>query len=92
MDPYLQIWGPIVKTTIEISDDLARLAKAHAARENLTLRSLIERGLRLAWQADGQREGFRLRNASVGGQGVQPPYREAEWARIREAAYEGRGS
>ena len=27
-----------MKTTIEISDELARLAKAHAGRENITLR------------------------------------------------------
>ena len=81
-----------MKTTIEISDELARLAKAHAARENITLRSLIERGLRLALRADEPREGFRLRDASVGGRGLQPRYRDAEWARIREAAYEGRGS
>lgn len=81
-----------MKTTIEISDDLARLAKAHAARENITLRSLIERGLRLALHADGQHEDFKLRDARVEGRGLQPPYRDADWARIREAAYEGHGS
>jgi len=81
-----------LKTTIEISDELARLAKDHAARENTTLRSLVERGLRLALRADREREGFKLRDASVGGRGLQPPFREGEWTRIREAVYEGRGS
>ncbi|MCY4454639.1 MAG: hypothetical protein OXC01_22135 [Immundisolibacterales bacterium] len=81
-----------MKTTIEISDELARLAKDHAARENTTLRSLVERGLRLALRADREREGFKLRDASVGGRGLQPPFREGEWTRIREAVYEGRGS
>ena len=84
--------GTRMKTTIEISDELARLARAHAARENVTLRSLVERGLRLALQADERHERFKLRDASVRGRGLQPLYRDAEWARIREAAYEGRGS
>lgn len=80
-----------LKTTIEISDDLARKARAHAARENITLRSLIERGLRLVLRADGQQARFELRDASVDGRGLQPPYRDAEWARIRQSAYEDRG-
>lgn len=81
-----------MKTTIEISDELARMAKAHAARENITLRSLIERGLRLVLRAESQRERFKLRDASVGGRGLQTPYRDAGWARIRESVYKARGS
>ena len=81
----------ILKTTIEIADDLARVAKAHAARENVTLRSLIERGLRLVLREDSQMERFELKDASVGGRGLQPHYRDAEWARIRESVYESRG-
>ena len=46
-----------MKTTIEISDELAE-----------------------------------LRDASVSGRGLQAPYRDADWARIREAVYEDRGS
>ena len=80
-----------MKTTIEISDDLATMAKAHAARENITLRSLIERGLRLALRADGDTDRFVMKDTSVGGRGVQPPHREGDWARIRESAYEDRG-
>ena len=82
---------PILKTTIEIADDLARKAKTHAARENTTLRSLVERGLRLAMRDDGQRRRFVLRDASVAGKGLQRDYRDADWARLREAAYEDRG-
>jgi len=81
-----------LKTTIEISDELARMAKAHAAKQNITLRALIERGLRLAMRADRHPRQFVLRDASVGGRGVQSPYREGDWARIREAIYEDRGS
>ena len=76
---------------IEIADGLARTAKACAAEENITLNSLIERGLRLVLRADSQRDGLKLRDASVDGRGLQPPYREAEWARIRASAYDDSG-
>lgn len=81
-----------MKTTIELSDELAKTAKAHAARENTTLRTLIERGLRLVLRVDCVEEPFALRDASVGGRGLQPPYRDADWSRIRESIYVGRGS
>ena len=81
-----------MKTTIEISDDLANTAKAYAARHNITLRSLVERGLREVMRADRQRAGFKLKNASVDGRGLQADYRDADWSRIREAVYKDRGS
>ncbi len=80
-----------MKTTIEISDDLAREAKAHAAKENITLRELFERGLRMAIKVDRESAGFTLRDASVDGHGLEPEFEGADWARIREAIYEGRG-
>ena len=81
-----------MKTTIDLSDELASAAKAHAASENMTLRALIERGLRMVLRADRKAEPFRLRDASVGGRGLQPAFRDAEWSQIRDAIYEGRGS
>ena len=80
-----------MKTTIEIADDLAREAKAHAAKQNVTLRELLERGLRLAMKADRKAAGFRLRDASVCGRGLQPEFEGADWSRLRAAIYEGRG-
>ncbi len=80
-----------MKTTIEISDELGREAKAHAARENITLRELFERGVRMAIKADQENSGFVLRDGSVGGHGLQPEFQGADWARLREAVYEGRG-
>ena len=81
-----------MKTTIDLSDELASAAKAQAASENTTLRALIERGLRMVLRADREAEPFRLRDASVGGRGLQPAFRDAEWSQIRGAIYEGRGS
>lgn len=80
-----------VKTTIEVSDDLAREAKRHAAAENITLRELFERGLRMAMRADRENGRFVLRDASVGGRGLRPEFQDADWARLRETVYEGRG-
>ena len=80
-----------MKTTIEISDELGREAKAHAARENITLRELFERGVRMVIKTDQENSGFVLRDGSVGGRGLQPEFQGADWARLREAVYEGRG-
>ena len=80
-----------MKTTIEISDDLASKARAHAAKEGTTLRALVERGLRQVLRADRERRRFELKDARVGGRGLQAEFRDADWRRIREAAYEGRG-
>ena len=80
-----------MKTTIEIPDDLARSARAHAATEGTTVRALVERGLREVLRADRDRVCFKSRDASVGGPGLQAEFRDADWQRIREAAYEGRG-
>ena len=80
-----------MKTTIDISDDLAARAKAYAAKERITLRSLVERGLREILRFEERREQFELRDASVGGRGLQAGYEDADWSRIREVSYEGRG-
>ncbi len=81
-----------MKTTLDIADPLLLEAKRIAARDGDTLRSLVEQGLR-AVLADRQRKAkpFKLRNVSVGGNGMTPEFQGASWAQIRDAAYEGRG-
>ena len=79
-----------VKTTIELNNDLANKAKRYAARHGLTLRALIEEGLRLRL-SEPRRSTFELRDASVGGQGLQSDFRDHDWSKLREAAYEDRG-
>ena len=83
--------GAGVNTTSEISDDLARKAKVHAARDGTTLRALVERGLHEVLRANRKPHRFELRDARVGGHGLQTEFQDADWQRIREAAYEGRG-
>lgn len=81
-----------MKTTIEISDPLLEEAKRVAAREKTTLRSLVEAGLRVVLRDRRRRTRFRLRDASFRGKGLSPEFANADWERIREAAYEGRGT
>lgn len=84
--------GTRMKTTVDIADALAQEAKGLAAREGTTLRELIEAGLRLVLRERRKRGTFRLRDVSFGGNGLQGEFRGADWERIREAAYEGRGT
>ena len=80
-----------MKTTVEIPDPLAEEAKTVARREKTTLRALIEAGLRQVLRDRRREAGFRLRDASFRGKGLQPGFRDGDWQRIREAAYEDRG-
>ena len=80
-----------MKTTVEISDGLAEEVKAYMAREGVTFRSVVERGLREVLRGGGEPEPFVLRNASVRGRGLQEAFRDTGWAHVRDAAYEGRG-
>lgn len=80
-----------MKTTIEISDSLAREARALAARDKTTLRALVEAGLREVLKARRRGHGFRMRDASFGGRGLQPEFAAGGWERMRDVAYEGRG-
>lgn len=81
----------LMKTTIEISDPLLERARKLAAREGLTLRALVERGLQRVLAERKQTKPFRLRKASVPGKGLQPAARNESWEELRERAYEGRG-
>ena len=84
--------GTHMKTTIEISDALFRDAKALANRERITLRVLVEEGLRhVVTSRRGKRRAFRLRDASVDGEGLQPGLTGA-WEQLRELVYQGHGT
>ena len=80
-----------MKTTVEISDALLKEARKVALREDVTVRTLIEQGLRhVISQRKQTRESFRLRKATFKGQGLTAEARAAGWERLRELAYEGR--
>lgn len=77
-----------MKTTVEISDAVLERAKALAAREGTTVRALVEDALRQLLRSRRTAGSFRLRDASVDGQGPMPEFRDADWERIRGALYE----
>jgi hypothetical protein len=80
-----------MKTTVDISDSLLAQARRVAAREGVTLRTLIERGLYRVVGDPTPTEPFKLRRASFKGDGLQEEFRDPSWDRLRDAAYQGRG-
>ncbi len=84
--------GAHMKTTIEIADSLLDEARRIAAHEHTTLRALVDEGLRQVLAAKRRKAPFKLRKASVKGRGLQPALQGADWERLRELAYEGRGA
>ena len=83
------IWN--VKTTLDISDPLLREARKIAVRERTTLRALVEQGLRKIIAERKTARPFRLRKVTFKGRGLVPELRNADWDKIRDLAYEGRG-
>ena len=84
--------APHMKTTLDIADPLLKEAKAVARKENLTIRELVERGLRLALAERRTVRRFHLRDASVAGAGIRPEAAGLSWEQLRALTYEGRGN
>lgn len=78
----------IVKTTVEIADWLFEEARSVARARGLSLRALIEEGLRHAVESRRESSRFRLRDGCFQGNGLQ---RDLSWTEMRQAIYEGRG-
>lgn len=80
-----------MKTTVNISDALLLEAKHLAARQGVSLRAVIEMGLREIIAKETGSVQFKLRRVGFKGRGLQPEFREGQWEAIRDAAYKGRG-
>ena len=73
-----------MKTTLELADDLAMEAERYAARHGTALRAVVEHGIRTTLRAErSARIPFVLRDASVGGSGLQAEFRDEDRATIR---------
>jgi hypothetical protein len=81
-----------MKTTVEIADPLLREVRKLAAREGVTLRALVERGLHRVVAEKKHGTSFKLRRASFKGKGLQKELGEASWEKLRELIYEDRGA
>jgi hypothetical protein len=85
--------GAHMKTTIELPDALFAQARRFADSHDMTMKSLIEQGLR-KFMAEKKKDTppFKLRDCSVNGNGLTPEFQNATWAQIRDLIYEGHGA
>ncbi len=83
--------SPPMKITLEIAEPPATEAKALARKQGVTLRELIEQGLKLALAQRKKPHALKLRDASVGGHGLQPTAETLSWEQLRALIYAGHG-
>ena len=78
-----------MKTTIDIPASLFAQAKQQASQDNVTLKLLVEEGLRLILDRKNiAKEKFQLRPLKSVGGGMTPEFQSAGWDRIRDAIYD----
>jgi hypothetical protein len=80
-----------MKTTIDIPDSLLQEAKRLSRKKGLTLRTLVEEGLREVIVRHTSNKKFELQKASFKGNGLQREFRGASWEEFRAAAYGDHG-
>jgi hypothetical protein len=66
MGTHIEWRSIVMKTTIDIADDLISRAKVIQKRDDVTLRSLIEEGLRLALDRHSQKTSYKFAPVVVG--------------------------
>lgn len=81
----------IMKTTIEIADDLFERAQRFARKEKTTFRSLTEQGLRLVLnEKQGKPKKLPLLLTVPGG--LTDEFKGAPWEKIRDEIYKVHGA
>jgi mRNA-degrading endonuclease RelE of RelBE toxin-antitoxin system len=81
-----------MKITLEISDTLLEEVRKLAMRERTTLHVFVEQGLRRIIIERQRKRGYKLRKASFKGRGLRPGVATVNFDKLRDLAYEGRGS
>jgi hypothetical protein len=81
-----------MKTTIELPDPLFAQARRYASARKMTMKAMIEQGLRKVMAEKKSEQPFKLRDGSVGGNGLTPEFQNATWEQLRHAIYEGHGA
>jgi len=82
----------IMKTTIEIADDLFERAQRVARKERTTFRALAEEGLRLVLVGKQQNRSKKLPPLVTFGEGgPTEEFKDWHWDQIRAEIYRGRG-
>jgi hypothetical protein len=82
----------IMKTTIEIADDLLERVQRVARKEKTTFRSLTEQGLRLVLQGKQGKPKKLPPLVTVRGGGLTDEFKHASWDKIRDEIYRGHGA
>ena len=83
----------IMKTTIEIADDLFERAQRVARREKTTFRSLTEQGLRLVLKEKQAKPAtWKWKLVTFRGEGLTDEFKHASWDKIRDEIYRGHGA
>jgi hypothetical protein len=77
----------IVKTTLDIQDELLQRAKRHAKRTGRPLRALVEAGLRQVLSEPRTPRRFKLSDRSVGKSGSPDPLEALSWQDLRNEIY-----
>ena len=77
----------IVKTTLDIEDELLERAKRHALRSGRPLGPVVEEGLRRVLPAKAPVQRYRLPDISVGQPGGVNPLEACSWDALRDAIY-----
>ena len=81
-----------MKTSVEISEPLARRVRAVMRTKRVTLRSLIEEGLERVIEEREPSKKYRLKDCSYGSGGLANGLSFADWNAISDLAYTGRGT
>jgi hypothetical protein len=85
--------GNVVKTTIEMADDLFKRAQLLARQEQTTFRCLTEQGLRLVLKS---KQASKPRNlpslVTVPGNSLTDEFKCGGWEKIRDEFYRGCGA
>jgi len=82
----------LMKTTIEIADDIFERVQRLARKEKTSFRSLTEQGLRLVLK-ERQRKPKKLPPlVTMRGGGLTEEFKSAPWEKFRDEIYRGRGA
>jgi len=85
---YANMGCHIMKTTIEISDDLFARAQRLARKEKTAFRALTEAGLRLVISGKHSPRRKQLPPlVTSGGDGLTGEFKDANWEQIRDEIY-----
>ena len=80
-----------MKTTIDVHDELLARAKRHARENGVSLRAVVEEGLRLVLSTIRTAEPYRLPDLSVGDPNDKDPLEAYTWQDLSEMIHEHPG-